>query len=245
MKHLEHLRQSHNIDSSPPTPPTLPSPKARRPVPVANPDVQIGRLSRPPNVPEIYEEDEPVASSSDSDSGKLDLFNSRPTSKPRSPSARGLRKARPSPPLHIGINTATQRKKSRRQSGILSPNANKQSLVPRPSSPAFGSPIRKAAALAQEDELNEEGEASNGYKMKHSAKADHRKRQAKLTDKELMEDALSMVNAADIRSSAGRKRPRVEDEATRNEDEPKYTPRFALQPIDNTGQSRVLLLGPF
>jgi hypothetical protein len=75
--------------------------------------------------------------------------------------------------------------------------------------------------------------------MKHSAKADHRKRQAKAADKELMEDALSTVNAANIRSSSGRKRPRVEDEATRNEDEPKYVPRFALQPIDNTGQSRV------
>jgi len=240
VKHLEHLRQSHNIDSSPPTPPTLPSPKARRPVLVTNPDAQIGRLSRPPNVPEIFEEDEPLASSSDSDSGKLDLYNSRTKPKPRSPSARASRKARPSPPLHIDINTATQCKKSRRQSGILSPNANKQSLVPRPSSPAFGSPIRKAAALAQEeDEVNEEVEASNGYKMKHNAKADHRKRQAKLTDKELMEDALSIVNAADIRSSSGRKRPRVEDEATQNEHEPKYIPRFALQPIDNTGQSRV------
>lgn len=241
VKHLEHLRQSHNIDSSPPTPPTLPSPKARRPVQATNPDAQIGRLSRPSNIQEILEEDEPVASSSDSDSRQPNLFNSRTTSKPRSPTARSSRKARPSPPLHIDLTATTLRKKSsRRQSGILSLNANNQALVPRPSSPAFGSPIRKAAALAQDEgEINDEAEVLNEYKTKHSVKVDHRKRQAKSADKELMEDSISIANGADIRSSTGRKRPRVEEDATRNEDESKYVPRFALQSIDNTGQSEV------
>lgn len=239
MKHLQHLRQSYNIDSSPPTPPTLPSPKARRPVQANNPDAQISRLCRPPNIPEILEEDEPVASSSDSDSGQLNLFNSRTTSKLRSPPARVSRKARPSPPLHVNLNGTTQRKKSsRRQSGRLSLNANEQSLVPRPPSPAFGSPIRKAAALAQdEDEINDETEVLNEYKTKHGIKVDHRKRQAKSADKALMEGTIPIANGVDIRSSSGRKRPRVEDEATQHEDESKCPPRFALQPIDNTGQS--------
>ena len=236
-KQLESLRQSYNIDISPPTPPTPPSPKARRPPPTIYADIQVGRLSRPPNVPEIHEEEEPVLSSSESDSGKPTSFLSRTTSKQRSPTSRSLHQAYPtSPPLHLDINTATQRKKrSRRQSSLLNPNINEDILaIPRPSSPAFGSPIRKAAALAQEDE--EVAVVLDELKAKHGAKA-HRKREVKLADKGLVEDARVITTSIDIRSSRERKRLRDEDEVNQDVNESRHVSRLALQPIDNKGKS--------
>ncbi|KAF8635616.1 hypothetical protein AX15_000256 [Amanita polypyramis BW_CC] len=233
-KQLEQLRQSYNIDISPPTPPTPPSPKARRPPPVINTDFQVGRLSRPPNIPEIQEEEEPVASSSSSDSGKPTFLRLRATSKQRSPTSKSLGQARPTSPLHLDLNTTAQRKKqSRRQSGLLNPNADKDALaVPRPSSPAFGSPIRKAAALAQEDD--DVAVALDDIKRKRDIKSDHRKREARLVGKAFAEDTCIIAASIDVRSSQERKRRRDEDEANRDVNELRRISRLALQPIDNT-----------
>ncbi|KAK2460719.1 hypothetical protein APHAL10511_007189 [Amanita phalloides] len=237
-KRLESLRQSYKIDISPPTPPSPPSPKARRPPPTTKMDAQIGRLSRPPNIPEIHEEDEPIVSSSDSDSGKSSLCRSRLTSESRFPTVQISRRARPSPPLQ-DLNISTHRKKpSRRQSG----HVNKESLaVPRPSSPAFGSPIRKAAALAQEDDEIDEDEDINNLdedKERRGGKVDRQRREAKTADKGILEDAPAIARSTNIRSSKERKRPRVDDEPNQNEAEPKQLSRFALQPIDNRVQDQ-------
>ncbi|KAG9318009.1 hypothetical protein JVU11DRAFT_72 [Chiua virens] len=71
-KHLAFLRQSLNITHGAPSP-TLdpkPPPKARKPVPDPNASPLMPRLSRAPNFPGIYE-DEEVASSADADEGDI------------------------------------------------------------------------------------------------------------------------------------------------------------------------------
>ncbi|KAF8638832.1 hypothetical protein AX17_001890 [Amanita inopinata Kibby_2008] len=250
-KHLDYLRQSYSLDTSPPTPPTPPSPKPRRPPPSTNTDAQIGRLSRPPNFPEIHEEDEPGTSFS-SESDPVDRSNPSHvphTSKSRSSTSRVSRHTRstsPPPPIHLNLSTAVQRKKpSRRQSGLL--NINNESIpVPRPSSPAFGSPIRRAAALAQagdeiNDELNILGEptADCGVKIKQG------KRESKSKLKELSESGRSV--ASDVRLSREKKRRREDDEMREDAGKLKNNgSRAALQPIDNTdNEAAKAFLMPF
>ncbi|KIL68450.1 hypothetical protein M378DRAFT_158246 [Amanita muscaria Koide BX008] len=226
-KQLEQLRQSYKLDVFPPTPPTPPSPKARRPPLMPNAETQINRLSRPPNVPEIQEEDEP-AESTESDTDKPNPFQRRTTTKSRSPVPGVPRQARPaSPPLRIDLSATSHRKKpSRRQSGIL--NVNKETLaLQRPPSPSFGSPIRKAVTLAQEDNENE---AIDESKSRHRNKMGYRRRDSKFPDKALLENDRATFKPRE------RKRPRDEDESDRNEEPIKHVSRFALQPIDNTVQ---------
>ncbi|TFK68629.1 hypothetical protein BDN72DRAFT_960128 [Pluteus cervinus] len=65
--------------------------------------------------------------------------------------------------LHSFASTSGKRKTSRRQSGMLDANAQQDALsVPRAPSPAFGSPIRRAAGLAEEEE---EVAAANGAEV--------------------------------------------------------------------------------
>ncbi|KAG2021298.1 hypothetical protein CC2G_006545 [Coprinopsis cinerea AmutBmut pab1-1] len=172
-RHLNYLRTTLDIPHEVPTPPTPPSPKARRrperPPMDLDPDAspQAMRIARPPTVPGICEEEEPISetpppkrrpSSSSSKSqqqrrlsaSNLPLPTNRPTT--------------PAPVVHMDLSVATafgKRKPVRRQSGLLSVNMQEDEALSaaRPASPAFGSPVRLQAGQA---ELEEEIAAING-----------------------------------------------------------------------------------
>ncbi|KAG6916416.1 hypothetical protein DXG01_006944 [Tephrocybe rancida] len=166
-KHLGYLRQSFNIPSMPPLPPSPPQPRARRPPSTLNTDPnsspQGNRISRMPNIPGIHEEDEPSPLTSDQEPDKPPSPVLRKTKpKPRLSASRLPLPSRvasppPVPPHPNGvfeyelIPTSKPRKTSRRQSGLLGVSSEALT-VPRAPSPAFGSPIRRAAGLAEEEE---------------------------------------------------------------------------------------------
>ncbi|KAF5387168.1 hypothetical protein D9615_002095 [Tricholomella constricta] len=172
-KHLGYIRQSFNITSAAPTPvASPPSPRARKPPSNPNPSPsspQANRIARPPNVPGIYEDDEPCPSTaSDQELDKPPSPVLRKTrNKPRLSASRLPLPSRvPSPPpppsslpqgsgsSHVELESAPStrtRKPSRRQSGLLSVNTDLLS-VPRAGSPAFGSPIRMEAGIEAEEE---------------------------------------------------------------------------------------------
>jgi hypothetical protein len=171
-KHLSYLRQSFNISTTSPAPITPPSPRARKPPPnrkPANPasnSPQVPRLARAPTIPGIGEEEEPLISSSEQEFEKPPSPVLRKTSKPRPrlsasrlplparvaepPLLQPLSNGALSPDLHQSGSHTKPRKPTRRQSGLIS--GNESLAVPRAPSPAFGSPIRRAAALAEEEE---------------------------------------------------------------------------------------------
>ncbi|KAG6375863.1 hypothetical protein JVT61DRAFT_2726 [Boletus reticuloceps] len=167
-KHLGFLRQSLSTTSSLPSP-TLepkPPPKARRPALDPNASPQMPRLSRAPTFPGIYEDDEMrdivhVNTSrrrAKDKQSSLSLSSSRLPPRPSSPTP-------PSTPLRVHLverESSTKRKSSRRQSGLLSVNTDvgpsmgteklAGMLHPRAASPALGSPERRSAGLAEDDE---------------------------------------------------------------------------------------------
>ncbi|KAI6138010.1 hypothetical protein EDD17DRAFT_1782781 [Pisolithus thermaeus] len=172
-KHLGLLRQSFVTASDPlPNSAFKPVPKARRPVPDPHASPIMPRLSRAPNIPGITEDDELA-------SGEDEEMNETPVTA-LSESYRSARDweivsslpvdaHRDSPPplpssLHVNLmeKEASFRPKDRRQSGLLSVNTNvgisvqserPEGLIPpRAASPAFGSPIRRQAGLAEDDE---------------------------------------------------------------------------------------------
>ncbi|KAG6827311.1 hypothetical protein H0H92_012359 [Tricholoma furcatifolium] len=167
-KHLGYLRQSFNISAAAPSPASPPSPRARKPPLTVNADPtsspQVNRLSRPPNVPGIFEEDEPLPSSSDQEEDKppSPVLKKTKTKSRLSASRLPLPSRVTSPPPlpqptgddFLAVEEpklSKPRKPTRRQSGLL--NADMEGLtVPRAPSPAFGSPIRRAAGLAEEEE---------------------------------------------------------------------------------------------
>lgn len=171
-KHLGLLKQSFGA-------PFGPSPKietrhvlrARRPTVDPNASPPIPRLSRAPNIPGINEDDELASEEEDGDdansAGLTGHRSARNTSK-ASTLPMLARVASPPPlpmPLHVNMTaekeTSTKRK-GRRQSGLLSVNTTVASstqskrgeglIPPRAASPAFGSPIRMEAGLAEDDE---------------------------------------------------------------------------------------------
>ncbi|KAG6872690.1 hypothetical protein C0995_007572 [Termitomyces sp. Mi166 len=165
-KHLAYLRQTFNIPTAPPMPVPHPSPRARKPPSTVNTDPvsspQGNRLSRPPNIPGICEEDELSSLTSESELVKPPSPVLRKVkAKPRLSASRLPVPSRISSPppqsydvFQVGMEpepASKSRKPSRRQSGLLSVNAEALS-VPRAPSPAFGSPIRRAAGLAEEEE---------------------------------------------------------------------------------------------
>jgi hypothetical protein len=118
------------------------------------------RIARPPNVPGIYEDEEPSTSSAGEQEKPLiparkKLKTSKSSSSKLPIPARG---SSPTPPssetnrqridLANVDSKIKPRKTIRRQSGLL--KVNTESLAPpRSASPAFGSPIRLEAALAE------------------------------------------------------------------------------------------------
>ncbi|KXN83409.1 hypothetical protein AN958_01458 [Leucoagaricus sp. SymC.cos] len=174
-KHLGYLRHTHNI-SMEPTPPPSPAfpPATKPPAQTTNACIPGLRISKPPNVPGIHEEDEPCLSSDDDETeGKSSSGKRKPKSKSRLAASKlPLPPRATSPPTmnpvsnmtpipsRVGYTgswsttnttTTTKRKSSRRQSGLLSIDTDNLA-PPRPASPAFGSPIRLEAARAEEAE---------------------------------------------------------------------------------------------
>jgi hypothetical protein len=158
-KHFGFLRDSFNIPLCAPSPPSRdpPPPRARRRVPDPNASPPIPRLSRAPNVPGIFEEDEEDSPSEEPPSPTSAI---RRKHKPRhsgSGSSSSSRLPLPtramSPPAaDLEEQLARRRRPTRRPSGLISKVSSESSSlsVPeRPLSPAFGSPVRREAGLAE------------------------------------------------------------------------------------------------
>ncbi|KAI6027192.1 hypothetical protein EDC04DRAFT_2573153 [Pisolithus marmoratus] len=162
-KHLGLLRQSFGMASGPPPNPAFkPVPKARRPVLDPNSSPVMPRLSRAPNVPGITEDDELEPELED----EMDKSPITKSHRPVRDRETAHRDSPPPPPSPFHVNfiekEASFRRKGRRQSGLLSVNTDVGTSVqserteglipPRAASPAFGSPIRRQAGLAEDDE---------------------------------------------------------------------------------------------
>ncbi|KAG6334031.1 hypothetical protein ID866_5062 [Astraeus odoratus] len=172
-KHLGLLRQSFVVSAGPsPRLETKSVPRARRPVVDPNTSPMVPRLSRAPNIPGINEDEE-----ASEEEVKDQIVFSAPLASHRftrdrdrgEPSTLPVpaRVASPPPlsmPLHVNLvdKEATLKRKGRRQSGLLSVNTNvgistesergEGLIPPRAASPAFGSPVRRQAGLAEDDE---------------------------------------------------------------------------------------------
>jgi hypothetical protein len=141
-------------------PPTPPSPKVRRPPIITDPISLQFRIARPPNVPGIYEDEEPSSSSAGEQEklvtvARKKLKTSRLSTSKLPVPARGCSPTPSSVENNrhridlSSVDTTTKpRKTIRRQSGLL--KVKTESLAPpRSGSPAYGSPIRREAALAE------------------------------------------------------------------------------------------------
>ncbi|KAF8162655.1 hypothetical protein B0H34DRAFT_794454 [Crassisporium funariophilum] len=256
-KHLNHLREAYNIQNVIETPPTPPSPRARRPVlnvTTSPTSPQFNRISRPPNVPGIYEDEEPCTPTSDENHKQATPPRRKAKSKPRlSASKLPLPTRGPSPtpnagpPLsaqHVDLTAASsssKRKPVRRQSGLLTVNTDNLS-VPRSGSPAFGSPIRLAAGRAEEEE---EYAAVNGgvfgvesvdQKVEIEIDVSPKKEKRKGKSKELRESESEKEAQGDTAARLREKKKlRDEDTYEGGKQKSKETPipRTALQPIDS------------
>ncbi|KAJ8093662.1 hypothetical protein PM082_023454 [Marasmius tenuissimus] len=182
-KHLTFLRRAFNISEQSPQSPSPTPPKAtRRPADQSSPTSPIiPKLAREPTIPRIHEDEEPSASSDDEpEETKVLKLSPRRKAKARARLSASrlplpLRIASPPPeasassvPLQIDFESipqpTTKRKTSRRQSGLVidtrmvagvdNTSAAGPLSIPRPPSPAFGSPIRRAAGLAEERDEN-------------------------------------------------------------------------------------------
>ncbi|KAH8985000.1 hypothetical protein EDB86DRAFT_3084102, partial [Lactarius hatsudake] len=168
MKSFGSMRRNFNIPSpKSQSPKKEPPPRARRPMldPGASP--HANRLARPPRFPEIFEEDEAGSDAPEEDRPQSPTPVTR-RKKPRSTSSSShphLLLARPSSPtppalpppivatIQSGLisvpNTAGSGNSS---SGSSSSKGRPASPPPRAPSPAFGSPLRRDAGLAEEEE---------------------------------------------------------------------------------------------
>ncbi|KAG6878812.1 hypothetical protein C0992_007525 [Termitomyces sp. T32_za158] len=165
-KHLGYLRQTLNIPTISSLQELPPVPRARKPPSTVNTDPgsspQGNRLSRPPNVPGICEEEELSSLTSESELAKSPSPVLRKVKAKSRLSASRLpvpsRISSPPPQSEDAFKAGSEstvaskpRKPSRRQSGMLSVSTETLS-VPRAPSPAFGSPMRRAAGLEEEEE---------------------------------------------------------------------------------------------
>ncbi|THH21487.1 hypothetical protein EW146_g98 [Bondarzewia mesenterica] len=181
LKHFGSIRKNFSIPSGKPPSPSkqtqLPKAPARKPVldPEASP--HVNRLARAPNFPQILEEDETVSDADDLESeSSPSPLTRRKKSHSSSSSSRLPLSSVPStlsPPtittIHVNLEQqllqAGKKKISRRQSGLLTVNttpgagssrysssSRSEASSPRPPSPAFGSPARREAGIAEEEE---------------------------------------------------------------------------------------------
>lgn len=171
VKHLGYIRKSHNIPHGRSSTPEEQPPRARRPVPNPDGSPQMNKIARAPNFPDIHEDDEANVSSPEPDADDDEGGVPSPTpvrrkTKPRSSGSRlplPSRTSTPPPPPAIDapvinfddqLTKAGKRKPTRRQSGLLATSMSITTVteVQRPASPAFGSPLRRDAALEEEEE---------------------------------------------------------------------------------------------
>ena len=235
------------------TPPTPPSPRARRPVLNVNtsPTSPQFRIARPPNVPGIYEDDEPSASSSDENPKQTTPPRKKSKSKPRLSASKLPLPSRgpsptflPQPPQSSNtepsiISKPPKRIPSRRQSGLLTVSTETLS-VPRSGSPAFGSPIRLEAGRLEEEEefaaLHGTLEVEGLQPVVEETLVKKEKRKAKAKEhRESESEKDGMVETA--ARPKEKKRPREEDgsENAKSKQKDVSASRTALQPIDNNG----------
>lgn len=164
LRHLGHMRKSFNVPLQAITTPEAPAPRARRPTANPNTSPTVPRLARPPTIPGIIEDDE--SNLPQEPHGYLDEEASSPTphrrkSKPRSSAARPpVVEDVPAVQFDEDMNKSGKRKPTRRPSGLLTTKVAIATVLPteslsppRPPSPAFGSPLRRAAALEEEEEV--------------------------------------------------------------------------------------------
>jgi hypothetical protein len=175
------MRKNFNIPSpKSQSPKKEPPPKARRPV--LNPDASphANRLARAPRFPEIFEEDEDAPEDNRCQSPTPVTRRKKPRSTSSASQPHVLARPSSSPPpflqapivatiqVDIDESLLKQNKKriSRRQSGLItvgsgnsssgstgsSTKSRTTSPPPRAPSPAFGSPLRRDAGLAEEEE---------------------------------------------------------------------------------------------
>jgi len=260
-----YLRETHNIKDVPNSlPPTPPSPRAKRPpmLDVENGSPILNRISRPPDVPGIMEDEEPTESSEETEK-QATPPRKKPKSKPRlSASKLPLPTRGPSPipsstvinPIEPGaadkLSAGTKSRKTiRRQSGLLSVNTEALS-VPRSASPAFGSPIRLEAGRAEEAEefaavhgeldlvvIDQNVEQQDVY-----TSTTPKKRKSKTKEQRELDSERDATRGES--SSKPREKTRIHE---RNEVDLSDTlkskvkemtiPRTALQPIDSNGKS--------
>ncbi|KAF8802998.1 hypothetical protein BYT27DRAFT_6747755 [Phlegmacium glaucopus] len=254
-KHLTYLRASYNITHVVDTPPTPPSPRARRPIlnintgPTSPP---FNRIARPPNIPGIYEDEEPSPSSSEENPKQPTPPRKKSKSKPRLSASKLPLPTRDSspipftsqPPVPVPYNVepsvisdSSKRKPSRRQSGLLTVNTEALS-VPRSGSPAFGSPSRLEAGLAAEEE---EFAAAIGMReveilepaVEEETVVKKEKRKGKAKEQRESESEKDGTAETAVRSIE-KKRPREDgSESAKFKQKDVSVPRSALQPIDN------------
>ena len=267
-----NIRHDLNIPMPPPKPksPSRSPPKVRRPDLALSPHAT--RLARPPDFSQIAEEDEGMdgdasptpsplfhrrrkstgrSSGSSSSSGPL-------TSASRVSSTQPLAPLLPAPQIvtsiHVDIDDAllapsTRKRIARRQSGLIGTPAPVSSLTPpRPPSPAFGSPLRRAAGLAEEEEENRmqdrdmpdaEDDVEEQLARAAAAKKEKRRRLKALA-----------VNAGDTEGESERDRDRERKERDRDREKEKERrrsrheadeqggatgPLFTLKDVTNTG----------
>ncbi|KAI0062149.1 hypothetical protein BV25DRAFT_1826018 [Artomyces pyxidatus] len=208
MKNFGLIRKNFNVPAGKPTSPSKHAsmPKARRPIlnPEASP--HVNRLARAPNFPEIFEEEE-----ADSELDEDAEASPSPAARRKKPRASSSRLPVPSrvaspPPQQIiatiqidvdeSLLNGGRKKISRRQSGLIgtsssSTSSSGRSATPsqRPPSPAFGSPLRRDAGLAEEEEefvaIHGQREEEIDEELERAARKERKKR-AKARDAELV-----------------------------------------------------------
>ncbi|THV06880.1 hypothetical protein K435DRAFT_825720 [Dendrothele bispora CBS 962.96] len=152
---LKHLRQDFRISATASPTPSPPIPRAtQRPSPNTDSSPISPRLVREPTIPRIHEDDEPTPSSDDeSQSHPQSRTKNRRLSSSRLP----LPTRMSSPTPEVDLVTVGKRKPTRRHSGLLTIDTRllqgDSTSAVRPSSPAFGSPDRREAGLAEEEEI--------------------------------------------------------------------------------------------
>ncbi|KZT19161.1 hypothetical protein NEOLEDRAFT_1142432 [Neolentinus lepideus HHB14362 ss-1] len=249
VKHFTCIRDAHKIPSGRPSPDkTPPAPRTARPAPAA-PAFQMPRLSRIPDIPGINEVEE-------EDEEDTEESSSTPTKRKKARRASGSRL--PVPAVDMAEEVAKTKKKriARRQSGLLSstPAENVMLSPPRPPSPAFGSPIRRAAGLAEEEEeraalsgeleVNEEPELDEVAEMLESEarREKEKKERKKAKEKERSDGAVDRGRERERKRVA-----REEEEAATaaQGDNPKLKDvtnsprgRAALPPLDTNSSDR-------
>ncbi|KAH7924075.1 hypothetical protein BV22DRAFT_1035586 [Leucogyrophana mollusca] len=258
-KHLNLLRQSFNISSGVPSPVTVapPHPRARRPVLNPNMSPQVPRLSRAPNVPGIHE-DEEVASSpevEDDDADHVPGPTIRRKAKTRLSASRlplPSRVSSPPPlptPLHVNLEErGAKRKTGRRQSGLLSVNTDvpgsgtaAKVVPPRAASPAFGSPARREAGLAEDEEERAAVARSlfpaDGDDGEHGSGSKKEKREKKINQTEREPPSEEGTESAGSRPRE-RKRRRDEEHSGLKDVTNSPRSRAPLPPLDTNSSDR-------